>query len=180
MIPMASSSASTDDRPATPGSQAGWWLDDAQPGVIIRHAHGRTIDDAEHVWLAWITHNVSDVHGDAHRAAGGEFGQPVVLGALTAAIVIGLAEPAAAGPASVARGLHAGWRSIELRGAVVAGDTLGASSRIEAVTLGPAPGWGLVTRTITGYNQRDEVIAVVQEIDRQVPSRSLDQRSGPR
>ena len=64
------------------------------PGTVISHSHGRTIDEAEHVWLAWVTDNVSDVHGNTHRAAAGAFGQTLVLGALTVAIVIGLAEPA--------------------------------------------------------------------------------------
>ena len=172
---MASSTASSDARREIPGHQSGWWLEDALPGVTIRHAHGRTIDDAEHVWLAWVTHNVSDVHGDVHRAAAGAFGGPVVLGALTVAIVIGLAEPAAAGLTSALRGLPVGWRSIELRGTVVAGDTLRAVSRIQAVATDPDPGWGRVTRTISGYNQRGEEIATIQEVDRHVPSRSVAQ-----
>ena len=76
---------------APAAGQRGWWLEDAVPGTVLRHPGGRTIGSAEHVWLAWITHNVSDVHGNAHAAARNEWGQPLVLGMLTAAIVIGLA-----------------------------------------------------------------------------------------
>jgi acyl dehydratase len=156
---------------AIPGGQSGWWLEDAVPGTTIRHAHGRTIDAAEHVWLAWITDNVSDVHGNAHRAAAGAFGQPVILGALTVAIVIGLAEPATAEPASAALGMVAGWRSISLRAPVVPGDTLHAESRIDAIAPAGAVGWALVSRTIMGYNQRGEQVAIIEETERGVPSR---------
>gem|GEM_PF-6661803 len=173
-IPMASSTASASAVRHVPGAQAGWWLEDAVPGRVIAHAHGRTIDEAEHVWLAWVTHNVSDVHGNAHRAAHGAFGQPVVLGALTVAIVIGLAEPATADAQSVAGSLPAGWRSIVLRGPVVPGDTLRATSCIAAATAAGSDGVGLVTRTITGYNQRGEEIAHIEEVERGVPSRPAD------
>jgi acyl dehydratase len=153
----------------------GWWLDDATPGAIIRHPHGRTIDEAEHVWLAWVTHNVSDVHGDRHAAARGPFGEPLVLGALTAAIVIGLAEPAVPDPELAGATLGTGWRTIRLSGPVVAGDTLFALSRIEAVRPAARTGVGLVTRTIEGIDQTGRVVATIEEVDRPVA-----RRRGPR
>lgn len=158
-------------RPSIPGGQSGWWLDDAIPGSTIYHPHGRTIDAAEHVWLAWITGNLSDVHGNADTAARGAFGDVVVLGALTVAIVLGLAEPAVGDPGSAATGLPRGWRSIALRGPVAPGDTIRSSSSIVAATPPGADGWGLVTRTIRGLNQHDEPVAVIEEVERGVPVR---------
>lgn len=142
------------------------------PGTVIRHPHGRTLDEAEHVWLAWVTHNLSDVHGDAHATASGSFGGPLVLGALTAAIVIGLAEPAAPDPALVSATMTPGWRVIRLLGPVRPGDTLRAESRIDTVRLAVVPGVGLVTRTITGFDQADRPVVVVEEEDRPVARRS--------
>ena len=69
-----------------------WTFDDAVVGSTIQHERARTIGADEHVWLAWVTNNASDLHGNADVAAGMEFGQPVVLGALVAAIVIGRAS----------------------------------------------------------------------------------------
>jgi acyl dehydratase len=161
----------TGPRVSIPGAQTGWWLEDAVPGTTIRHPHGRTIDEGEHVWLAWVTHNLSDVHGDRHAAARGPFGEPLVLGALTAAIVIGLAEPAVPGPGLAAAALGTGWRAIRLSGPVVAGDTLFARSRIEAVRAAPEPGVGLVTRTIEGIDQAGRVVATIEEVDRPVTER---------
>lgn len=93
-------------------SPAGWFLEDAVPGTTLHHPHGRTLDEAEHVWLAWITDNVSDVHGNADAASRAAWGQPIVLGALTAAIVIGLAHPGAGDPATTGTaGWADGWSS---------------------------------------------------------------------
>jgi acyl dehydratase len=163
-----------EDAPRAPiaGADTGWWLEDALPGLVIRHPHGRTIDEAEHVWLAWLTHNLSDLHGDAHRAADGPFGQPLVLGALTASIVIGLAEPAVPTAGLAARTLPSGWASIRLSGPVVAGDTLRAESTIHAVRPMPDMPMGFVTRTITGRDQRGVVVALIEEVERLVPARA--------
>ena len=140
------------------------------PGTVLRHPGGRTIDEAEHVWLAWVTHNVSDVHGNADAAARGAWGEPLVLGALTAAIIIGLAGPGAGSPEVGSAGWSDGWTSIRLSGPVVPGDTLMAESLVHeaAVTLGART--GRVRRTITGRNQRGEVVATIEEM-REVPRR---------
>jgi acyl dehydratase len=153
--------------------QRGWWFEDAAPGTVLRHPGGRTIDEAEHVWLAWITNNQSDVHGNADAAARGAWGQPLVLGALTAAIVIGLASPAAGPPDVGAAGWADGWRSIKLSGIVIPGDTIRAESVIHSAEPIGGRRWatGRVRRTIQGRNQRDEIVAVIEE-EREVPRRA--------
>ena len=158
------------------GARRGWWLEDAVPGGIIRHPGGRTIDEAEHVWLAWITHNVSPVHGNADAAGRSEWGEPLVLGMLTVAIVLGLAAPATGPPETVGAGWSESWQSITLALPVVAGDTIRATSRIEAVDSSIAVGLGLVRRTIMGLNQRGELVATIGEV-RTVPRRPS--ASGP-
>lgn len=138
------------------------------PGGVLLHPGGRTIDEAEHVWLAWISHNISDVHGNAHAAARGAFGQPVVLGALTVAVVVGLAGPAVGPPEVGGAGWSDGWSSIRLGVPVVAGDTITAQSLVQDVVAGPVAATGRVRRTITGRNQRGEVVATIEE-EREVP-----------
>lgn len=153
-----------------PGAQRGWFLEDAIPGTTLRHPGGRTIDEAEHVWLAWITDNVSDVHGNADAASRSPWGQPLVLGALSAAIVIGLAAPGVPPPDLGTVGWSDGWISVRLSAPVVPGDTLSAESRIHTVTATAGEPTGRVRRTITGRNQRGEVIATIEE-EREVPRR---------
>jgi len=160
------------DRPgarAIAGAQRGWWLEDAAPGRLIRHPGGRTITAGEHVWLAWITHNLSDIHGNADAARQNEWGQPLVLGMLTAAILLGLAQPAAGPPESFI-GEGRTWPSIKLQHPVVEGDSIRAESLVHDVTLDATRDMGRVRRTISGYDQRDRVVAMIEE-DLRVPSR---------
>ncbi len=152
------------------GAQDGWWFEDAVVGRVIEHPRGRTVTADEHARLAWLTDNASAVHGDIHRAASGVFGQTVVLGALSAAITIGLAEPATAEPADAARALPRGWSRIALTAPIVAGDTLAAVSRIEAVTPDADGRGGLVRRSIEGRDQRGTVVVRIHE-ERWVASR---------
>jgi acyl dehydratase len=155
--------------PGPPAVASSWWFDDAEVGTTIHHRGGRTIGRDEHVLLAWITNNASDVHGNADAAARTEFGQAIVLGALTVAIVIGLAEPAEWPPAELARYRPLGWRSIRLTGLVLPGDTL----RAESVILGAEPfadrRGGLVRRVIVGRTQAGTEVVRVEE-ERAVPT----------
>ncbi len=146
-----------------PRGQRGWWLEDATPGGVIEHPGGRTIGADEHPLFAWLTDNASDVHGDAHRAAAGPFGQTLVLGALTAAVVIGLAEPAVCHPRDAARAVPVGWARIALTATVVAGATLTARSLVESATPDADGGGGLVNRVIEGRDQNGTVVVRVRE-----------------
>lgn len=143
--------------------QRGWWLEDARPDTTVAHPGGRTFGADEHPRLAWLTDNASDVHGDAHRAASGPFGEPLVLGALTAAVVIGLAEPAVGSAADAGRAAVHGWQRIALTATVRAGDTVTATSRILRATRDADARGGLVERIIEGRNQRGEVVVRVHE-----------------
>jgi acyl dehydratase len=156
-----------------PSARRGWWLEDATPGRVLRHPGGRTVGEAEHVWLAWATHNVGDLHGDVQTARRSGWDGPIVLGMLSAAMVIGLAEPAVPPPALAGLGLSRGWRSIRLTAAVRPGDTLRAESEIRAVRDSPGGASGCVFRTIRGYDQRDTVVAIIEE-EREVPRRPTD------
>jgi itaconyl-CoA hydratase len=140
--------------------RSGWWFEDAVAGQTIVHPVARTVGADEHVWLAWMTVNASDLHGNADRAAFGPFGRPVVLGALTVAIVVGLAAPGGPVPPPTVTG-RSGWRSIRLGRPVFAGDTLRAVSEVHARR--PDGAGGYVERTIRGLSQRDEVVVVIQE-----------------
>lgn len=150
--------------PDTPTrAQRGWWFEDATPGATIRHPGGRTVTADEHARLAWLTDNASDVHGDAHRAAVGAFRERVVLGALSAAIVVGLAGPATGPATGAARAMLGGWRRIDLSAVVRAGDTLHATSTFRTVQPDADGDGGVVERTIEGRNQRGEVVVVIDE-----------------
>ena len=162
-IPMGSLPISDQASHARPGLQRGWWFEDAIPGGLIRHPGGRTVGAAEHVWLAWVTHNISGVHGNADAASGTEWGQPLVLGMLSAAIVIGLAAPAMGPAETAATGMREGWRSITLEQPVFAGDTLSAESVIERTDATVHATFGRVERVIVGRKQDGNVVVRIHE-----------------
>ena len=144
----------------------GWTLADAIPGRTLRHPGGRTIGEAEHVWLAWLTHNISDVHGNADAAARSAWGQPLVLGMITAAIVIGLAEPATGPPATAMLSLGGGWDGITLEHPVLVGSTLSAESYFEQVDMKAGRAEAHVKRTIVGRDQTGAVVVRILETRR--------------
>lgn len=150
-------------KPAAPGVQRGWWFDDAAPGRVLRHPGGRTIGADEQVLLAWWTNNASPVHGDHARAERSEFGGPLVLGALSVAVVAGLAAPAAGPPETAARAAAVAWREIRLLGTVRPGDTLSAESLVERIEPDGDGAGGIVERTVTGRTQHgDEVVRLIE------------------
>lgn len=142
---------------------SGWSFEDAQPGRTIEHPGGRTIGSDEHMWLAMVSNNASDLHVNADYARTTDFGQPVVLGALTVAVVAGLAEPIEWPPADALLGQSEGWVSIRLAGPVCAGDTLRAESAILSVVPLTDGVGGVVHRRIIGRNQHGEEVATIEE-----------------
>jgi acyl dehydratase len=143
----------------------GWWFEDATPGALIEHPGARTIGRDEHVWLAWVTDNASDVHGDVVYAARTPFGAPLVLGALTVAVVDGLGQPAE-WPQALAAG-HAlpGWQHIGLVAAVEPGATIRAVSRIIAASPFADGSGGSVQRSLSGLDEDGrEVVRIDQHL----------------
>jgi acyl dehydratase len=143
--------------------QRGWFLDDVRPGLVLRHPGARTIGPDEQVLLAWWTNNAGDLHGDAARAARGPFGGPVVLGALTVAIVAGLAGPAVPDPEDLPDDVGIGWDRIRLVRRVLPGDTIRAESAIHEVHPDGSGRGGIVRRTVTGFDQGGLPVVVLDE-----------------
>jgi acyl dehydratase len=108
---------------------------------------------------------------DAEYARTLGFGSPMVLGAFTVAVVVGLSEPVEWSPDAAARGVSRGWRSIRLVRPVAAGDTIRSVSTILTVMPSADGRGGFVRRRITGRNQHDEDVATIEE-EREVPRRS--------
>jgi len=144
-------------------SDRGWCVDEVRVGEAIGHPGGRTITGDENPRLAWLSENASPVHGNSHLMAGSPFGEPLVLGALSIAVVVGLASPATCRP-ELARRTVPAWSRIALVGPVFGGDTLRAASIVRKITLDADGAGGLVERTIEGRNQRGEVVVTIHEI----------------
>ena len=140
----------TDPRmPATTGWQ-GRFLEDFVVGDVYRHAHGRTITQADNTWFTLLTNNTHDIHYNADYASRTEFGKPLVVSTLTLAVVTGLSVE------DVSRNAVAnlGWEHVRCPAPVFAGDTLYAESEVLEVRPSRSrPGQGIVRVRTRGLNQ---------------------------
>jgi hypothetical protein len=68
------------------------YYEDFIPGVVIRHARGKTIEAAEHVILTNLVMNSAQGHFNEEAAKATPFGRRMTFGGYTAALVIGLAS----------------------------------------------------------------------------------------
>lgn len=134
---------------------AGRYLEDFVVGDIYRHAHGRTVSEADNTWFTLLTCNTHDLHTNTDYASRTEFGKPLVVSTLTLAIVTGLSVE------DVSRNAIAnlGWDEVRLTRPVVAGDTLYAESEVlEVRSSRSRPGQGIVTVRTTGSNQHGQTV----------------------
>ena len=125
----------------------GRFLEDFRVGDVYRHAHGRTISEADNTWFALLTNNPHDVHSNTDYASRTEFGRPLVVSTLTLAIVTGLSVSDVSQNAVA----NLGWDQVKLTAPVFAGDTLYAESEyLEKRLSRSRPGQGLVTCATRG------------------------------
>jgi itaconyl-CoA hydratase len=136
-------------------SWEGRFLEDFTVGDVYRHAHGRTISEADNTWFSLLTNNPHDIHSNAHYASRTEFGKPLVVSTLTLAIVTGLSVSDVSQNAVA----NLGYDDVKLTAPVFAGDTIYAESEVLEVRPSKSrPGQGLVRVRTRGFNQRDETV----------------------
>ena len=69
---------------------SGKYFEDLEPGTRFTHTLGRTISEADNVLFCALTLNTQPLHLNADFAAKSPFGQRIVNGLLTQALVVGL------------------------------------------------------------------------------------------
>ena len=136
-------------------SWEGRFLEDFTVGDVYRHAHGRTISEADNTWFTLLTNNTHDIHYNADYASRTEFGRPLVVSTLTLAIVTGLSVSDVSQNAVA----NLGWEAVRLPAPVFAGDTIYAESQVLEVRPSKSrPGQGIVRVRTRGFNQDDVTV----------------------
>ncbi|MGB0389407.1 MAG: MaoC family dehydratase [Ardenticatenaceae bacterium] len=69
---------------------AGKYFEELSVGERIQHKLGRTITESDNVFFSALTMNTQPLHLNADFASRTEFGQPIVNGILTMALLIGI------------------------------------------------------------------------------------------
>ena len=133
----------------------GPFLEDFQPGQIVRSTVGRTISEADNTWFTLLTMNTNQIHFNHDFAHKTEFGRPLVVSTLTLAIVLGLSVEGTSKHAVA----NLGWEEIILPKPVFAGDTLWSESEVLEVRESRSrPNCGIVKIRTRGINQHREVV----------------------
>ena len=130
------------------------YFEDFAVGDRMRHARGKTVTDFELATLCHLVMNTAQGHFNDHFMSNTPFGERIVFGGITAAIVIGLATEDTGEHALAELGLD----RVRFPGPVKHGDTIYALTEVAAVEPGDRDGAGEVTFRHWGINQRDEVV----------------------
>jgi len=135
---------------------AGRYFDQWAVGDRIAHEIRRTVTETDNLLFSTMTHNPQPLHIDAEAARASEFGQILVNGTFTFALMIGLSVGDTTMGTLIA---NLGYDKLVMPKPVFIGDTLRAET--EVVELRPSksrPGAGVVTFAHRMLNQRDEIV----------------------
>ena len=135
---------------------AGRFYDDWTVGDTIVHAIRRTVTETDNLLFTVMTHNPQPLHLDAEAARASEFGQILVNGTFTFALMVGLSVGDTTLGTLVA---NLGYDKLVMPKPVFIGDTLRAETEVHALKDSRSrPDAGIVTFAHRLHNQRDEIV----------------------
>jgi acyl dehydratase len=135
---------------------AGRYFEDWQVGDRLAHEISRTVTETDNLLFTVMTHNPQPLHLDVEAAKASEFGQILVNGTFTFALMVGLSVGDTTLGSLVA---NLGYDKLVMPKPVFIGDTLRASSEVtELKPSGSRPNAGIITFRHELTNQRGEVV----------------------
>ncbi len=137
-------------------NMAGRYFDQWQVGDTLTHEIRRTVTETDNLLFSTMTHNPQPLHLDAESARASEFGQILVNGTFTFALMVGLSVGDTTLGTLVA---NLGYDKLVHPKPVFLGDTLRAETEVtELKESRSRPDAGIVTFTHRLRNQRDEIV----------------------
>ena len=139
---------------------SGRYFEEWTIGDKIRHQPRRTVTETDNLLISTLTHNPQPLHLDAEYAAATEFGEIVVNGTFTFALMIGLSVGDTTLGSLIA---NLGYDKVRMPQPVFIGDTLAAETEI--ITLRDSssrPEAGIVTFAHTMLNQRGVIVCTCE------------------
>ncbi len=135
---------------------AGRYFDEWKVGDRLAHDIRRTVTETDNLLFSVMTHNPQPLHLDAEAARASEFGQILVNGTFTFALMVGLSVADTTLGTLVA---NLGYDQLVMPAPVFIGDTLRAETEVTALKPSQSrPEAGVVTFGHTLLNQRDEIV----------------------
>jgi acyl dehydratase len=135
---------------------AGKYFNQWQIGDTIVHEIRRTVTETDNLLFSVMTHNPQPLHIDAEAAKASEFGQILVNGTFTFALMVGLSVGDTTLGTLVA---NLGYDKLIMPKPVFIGDTLRAETEVIGLKESKSrPDAGVVTFLHSCLNQRNEVV----------------------
>ena len=135
---------------------AGLYLEEFQPGMVIRHALTKSVTESDNMLFSVMTLNPQPLHIDAEAARASEFGQILVNGTFTFSLMVGLSVGDTTLGTLVA---NLGYDKLVMPKPVFLGDTLRAETEVTELRASKSrPDAGIVTFTHRMFNQRGELV----------------------
>jgi len=135
---------------------AGRYYEDWAVGDRIEHEIRRTVTVTDNLLISTLTHNPQPLHIDLEAARASEFGQILVNGTFTFALMVGISVGDTTLGTLVA---NLGYDKLVMPKPVFIGDTLrGETEVVELRESKSRPDAGLVTFRHRMFNQRDEEV----------------------
>jgi len=135
---------------------AGKFFDEWQEGEKITHKITRTLTETDNLLFSAMTHNPQPLHLDVEAAKASEFGQILVNGTFTFALMVGLSVGDTTLGTLVA---NLGYDKLVMPSPVFIGDTMRATSEVvELKESKSRPNAGIVTFRHELINQRGQVV----------------------
>ncbi|WP_397603079.1 MaoC family dehydratase [Sphingorhabdus sp.] len=135
---------------------AGKYFNQWQIGDTIAHEIRRTVTETDNLLFSVMTHNPQPLHIDAEAAKASEFGQILVNGTFTFALMVGLSVGDTTLGTLVA---NLGYDKLVMPKPVFIGDTLRAETEVIALKESKSrPDAGVVTFLHRCINQRNELV----------------------
>lgn len=133
---------------------SGRFYEDFEPGLVIRHALGRTVTSTDNAWFTLLTVNSNPIHFDANYAAQTEFKRPLVNSTFTLALVTGLSVSDVSQYA-----VNLGWDEVRMPAPVFEGDTIYAQTEVVSRRESKSrPAMGIVEIRTRGFKQDGTVV----------------------
>lgn len=135
---------------------AGRYFEEWQVGDALEHEIRRTVTETDNLLFSTMTHNPQPLHIDVEAAKASEFGQILVNGTFTFALMVGLSVGDTTLGTLVA---NLGYDKLVMPAPVFLGDTMRATSKVmELRESRSRPMAGIVTFEHELINQRGQVV----------------------
>lgn len=133
----------------------GLYYEEFNVGDVVEHRPGRTVTEADNIWMSLLSMNASPLHIDSAHCATTEWGRPLISSLVTFSIVNGMTVSTLSARAIV----NLGWDKVRLPAPCFAGDTIYAESTVLSKRLSKSRSeQGIITCETRGLKADGTVI----------------------